>query len=30
MYWPNGRADNTLTKRKSKQYTDQEEEQTIH
>jgi uncharacterized membrane protein len=27
---PKGRADNTLTKRKSRQYTDQKEEQTIH
>jgi hypothetical protein len=30
MYWPKGRADNTLTKRKSIQYTDQKEEKTIH
>jgi phage protein U len=30
MYWPKGRADNTLAKRKSRQYTGQKEEQTIH
>jgi hypothetical protein len=29
-YWPKGRADNTLAKRKSRQYTVQKEEQTIH
>jgi predicted nucleic acid-binding Zn ribbon protein len=27
MHWPKGRADNTLAKRKSRQYTDQKEEQ---
>jgi RNA polymerase-binding transcription factor DksA len=30
IHWPKGRADNTLTKRKSKQCTGQKEEQTIH
>jgi hypothetical protein len=30
MYWPKGRADNTLAKRKSRQCTGQTEEQTIH
>ena len=30
MYWTKGRVDNGLTKRKSRQYTDQKEEQTIH
>ena len=30
MYWTKGRVDNALTKRKSRQYTDQKEEQTIH
>jgi hypothetical protein len=30
-FWPvKGRAYNTLTKRKSRQYTDQKEEQTMH
>ena len=30
MHWPKGRADNTLAKGKSRQYTGQKEGQTIH
>ena len=30
MHWPKGRAYNTLANRKSRQYTGQKEEQTIH
>jgi phage protein U len=30
IHWTKGRADNTLAKRKSRQYTGQKEEQTIH
>jgi hypothetical protein len=30
MYWPKGREDNTLAKRKSRQYTGEREKQTIH